>query len=76
MLLKLTAVGVNTGTKFPHRELGTKLKYNNISAKFSYEQKRQLWQNRRSRNKCDGTVDYSDTIQFILAIGHDFTLNY
>ena len=74
MLLKLTAVGVNTG--FPHREWGTKLKYNNISAKFSYEQKRQLWRNKRSRNECDGTVDYSDTIQFILAIGHDFTLNY
>ena len=74
MLLKLTAVGVNTGTKFPHWEL----KYNNISAKFAYEQKRpnHLWRNRRSRNKCDGTVDYSDTIQFILAIGHDFTLNY
>ena len=43
--------------------------------RYAYEQKRpkQLWWN---RNKCDGTVDNSDTIQFILAIGHDFTLNY
>jgi len=63
MLLKLTAV-IESGEQSE-----------NISAKYAYEQKRpnQLWWN---RNKCDGTVDNSDTIQFILAIGHDFTLNY